>query len=108
MKEQFKVYRFQLEGKLGAQVLPASPVWTWIGRHVAWIRDRFHAMPDGRTPYELYTDVSYVQGGALHVRGDCLYEGGCQQDRAGPTALASERCRRRLEEGHLGRQDGFE
>ena len=35
VKEQFKTLRFQLEAKYGLQLLPSSPIWTWIGRHVA-------------------------------------------------------------------------
>ena len=71
VKEQFKVYRFKLEGKLGAPVLPTSPVWTWIGRHVAWVHDMFHAVPDGRTPCELFADVAYK--GELYMFGGTVF-----------------------------------
>ena len=71
VKEQFKVYRFQVEGKYGAPLLPTSPVWTWTGRHVAWVHDRLHAMPDGRTPYELYADVAYK--GELFMFGETVF-----------------------------------
>ena len=93
VKEQFKVYRYQLEGRLGAPVLPTSPVWTWIGRHVAWIHDRYHAMPDGRTPYELYADVAYK--GELCTFGETVFlKEAVSKTGQGrqPTASSGQRC----------------
>jgi hypothetical protein len=59
VKQQFKTLRFQLEAKYGLPLLPSSPIWTWIGRHVAWLYDRYHVMASGKTPFEIYNDHYY-------------------------------------------------
>jgi hypothetical protein len=37
VKEQFRTLRFQLEMKVGMKITPDLPIWSWIGRHAAWL-----------------------------------------------------------------------
>ena len=86
VKEQFRTLRFQLEMKAGMKITPDLPVWSWIGRHSAWLYTRYHVRASGRTAYEEATDSSYrseiaVFGEAMYFKEEHSQTGQMQQHR---------------------------
>jgi hypothetical protein len=71
VKEQFRKLRFQLEMKVGMKITPDLPIWSWIGRHAAWLYTRYRVRASGRTAYEEATDSSYKS--EIAVFGEAMY-----------------------------------
>ena len=44
--------RVALELRLGLRLSSSHPAWSWLIRHAAWLRNRFHVKSNGRTCYE--------------------------------------------------------
>ena len=53
------------------KITPDLPIWSWIGRHAAWLYTRYHVRASGRTAHEEATDSTYKSEIAV-FGGDCL------------------------------------
>ena len=71
VKEHFRTLRYHLEMKVGMKITAYLPIWSWIGRHAAWLYTRYHVRASGRTAHEEATDSTYKSEIAV-FGGDCL------------------------------------
>lgn len=49
----------------GRKALAAAPLFAWAMRHAAWVHNRYHVRPSGKTPYEAVHGSPYT--GVVHA-----------------------------------------
>ena len=59
IRKQARTLRLAIEDAYRVQITPASVLWPWAMRHVAWLAARYSVRANGKTSYSEIVDGTY-------------------------------------------------